>query len=120
MNQLTLFAPEPAPARRLSGMPPCVERMWERALAPEVRQEVMAIATARPDEWLRSRCFRAVIDKHDISSCFGHVLHGFVREGLLQSRPVYYNKGIGGDQPGSGHYQGYYNEWRAMPPAIQQ
>lgn len=111
--QLSLFpAQERKPSR--GGMPLSVERMWERAQTPAVREETLAILVARRGEWLGWNDFRSVIDRHQISSCFGHIISGFAREGLLQERKVYLGKGIGADRPGSPDYMGYKNEWSAV------
>lgn len=112
--QLNLFeASAPSAPRRLGGGPPCVELMWERARSPDVEIETLAIAAARPDEWLSWNDFRAVIEKHKIGSCFGHILFGYVRAGKLLEKKVYNGKGIGAEQPGSENYRGYYCKWRA-------
>lgn len=110
--QLDLF-PAPAPASALAGGPPSVQRTWGRATAPAVRDETLAILAARRGEWLSWRDFRTVIDRHQISSCFGHVIGCFAREGLCQERNVYHGKGINAERPGSPNYAGFSCEWSA-------
>lgn len=102
--QLDMF---PAPARRIGGGPPSVHAMWERAKSPAVRDDVLALAGARKGEWLRWSDFRAVIDKHQISAHFGHILFGYSREGLIEEKAVYY----GSEHPGP-EYKGFYSMWR--------
>lgn len=115
--QLPLFAPEPESVYRLGGAPPDVQRRMQLAFTEPVKLELLAVAAERPDEWLGFKDFRVPMEKHKIGFCMGHVLFHLAREGRLQERHVYYNKGIGGDMPGSGHYRGFYNEWRAACPA---
>jgi hypothetical protein len=112
VGQLPLFAAAPAPVRH-SGMPPCVERAWERAYSDQVTAEVLAVAAARPEEWLGWNDFRSLIRQHDIGCCFGHAIGAIARRGLLQERKVCLGKGIGAAQPGSGNYQGYTCQWKA-------
>lgn len=117
MDQLNLFAPEPAPAATsrtdgFFGMPPGVRRRRERAMQPDVAEEVLAIARARSAEWLAREAFRAVIERHEIAFCFGHVLSDLARTGQLEERKVYFGRGVGAEKPGSPDYQGFGNEWR--------
>lgn len=111
-SQLSLF-PVPARSERPCGMPPGVFARWELAYSPKVKAELVAVATARPVEWLEWRDFREVMDKYKIGFCMGHVLGHLVREGRLEEKKVYLGKGIGAEQPGSGNYQGYTHNWRA-------
>lgn len=106
MSQLSLFVEPEAPQRD-------VERKWQLAFSPEVERVILATLAARRGEWLKFRDFRLLIDQFDIGCCFGHTLGAIHRKGLIEERKVYYNQGIGGDTPGSGHYQGYYHEWRS-------
>lgn len=118
MSQLTLFAPEPkrVPAH-CTGMPPTVERMWERGQSADVEQEVMAIFHAKPTEWLRWHDFREVIRKHEIGGCFGHILYGMKMRGLIEDKAVYLGRGIGAEMPGSANYQGYKSMYMLSPGA---
>lgn len=111
--QLALFAPEPV--RRIGGGPPEVQRRFELAFTEPVKLDLLAVAAARPDDWLRWDDFRAPMEKYKIGFCMGHVLSQLVREGRLQERPVYYGKGLEADRPGSPDYQGYRHDWKAIP-----
>lgn len=102
--QLDMF---PAPARRIGGGPPSVHLMWERAMSPAVREEILAAAGARKGEWLEWNDFRPIIKKYNIGSKFGHVLSLLVHEGLLGNRKIFF-----GSESGPG-YQGFKYEWRA-------
>ena len=115
MSQLALFA-EQVTAVRTSGRPPGVERRWNLAFSEPAKLELLAVAAARPAEWLGWSAFDAVRERHQIGFCMGHVLGALVREGRLDERKVYCGKGIGAERPGSASYQGYYNEWRAIAP----
>ncbi len=89
-----------------------MDRTWARARQPEVKAAVLEIAASRPQEWLSWEDFRPVMEKHDISACFGHVLFAMVRDGCLVEQKIYIGKGIGAETPGSTNYQGYYSKWR--------
>lgn len=52
-----------------------------------------------------------MIQQHQIGSCFGHVLSGMARAGLIREQTVYYGKGIGAEKPGSPNYQGFGHKW---------
>jgi len=117
-TQLSLFAPALRPVG-YTGRPPIVDRIWERAFSPEVEAEILATVAARPDEWLGWNAFRAIIDKHGIGSCLGHVLGRMVRTGLIQEKRIYCGKGLEADRPGSPDYMGFYNEWKAMEAACR-
>lgn len=110
--QLALFAPEPV--RRIGGGPPEVERLSDLAFSEPVKLELLAVAAARPDDWLRFADFRVPMDRYKIGFCMGHVLGKLVREGRLQEKKVYYGKGIEADRPGSPDYQGYTHAWKAV------
>lgn len=114
MSQLALFTPEPAPLKPTPsyGVPPSVRRKYERAATPEVRAAFLAVAQARPNEWLSSWAFRAVIDKYDIGCCFGRVLWHLEQQGAIVTRKVYFGKGIDAERPGSPNYQGFGHEYR--------
>lgn len=114
--QLALFA-EPAPKERRCGMPLGVQRRWELAFSEQVKRELVAVATARPGEWLEWGAFTAVRERYQIGFCMGHVLSSLVREGRLAERRVYFGKGIDADRPGSPNYCGYGSEWRAAAPS---
>lgn len=112
--QLPLFAPEPAPEIRLGGGPPDVQRRFALAMTEPVKLELLAVAAERPAEWLGWKDFRAVMEKHQIGFCMGHVLFNLVRAGRLQEKVIYLGKGLEADKPGSPDYQGYKNEWKAI------
>ena len=115
--QLALFtdepvqAPPPAPS---CGMPPGVRKRYDRAMQPDVANEVLAIAKAHPAEWLTWGAFRAVIEKHQIGFCFGQVLGRMVRAGQLEERRVYFGRGIGAEKPGSPNYEGFGHKWKVI------
>lgn len=114
--QLSLFVPD-ALVPRIVGMSP--DARFELAFTEPVKLELLAVAAARPNEWLGWDVFRAPMEKHQIGFCMGHVLFSLVRAGRLEERPVDFGKGIGAEQPGSGNYQGYKNEWRAVSASSQ-
>ena len=116
MSQLALFA-DPAPMVRVSGRPRGVERRWNLAFSEPVKLELLAVAAARPDEWLGWGAFDEVRERHQIGFCLGHVLGVLVREGRLAEHVVYTGKGIDAERPGSPNYQGFDTEWRAVAPA---
>lgn len=118
MGQIPLFAAEPvaAPVRHRGGMPPCVERMIERACSPEVKAQALAIFQQRAGEWLRRAPFLSLIKQHDISSQFGRVTSRLERAGLIEARKVYLGRGIGAESPGSENYQGFDLEYRLAQP----
>lgn len=118
MAQMYLFAaePVPSPVRHRGGMPPCVERMIERARSPEVEAQALAIFRARAGEWLSRAPFRTLIRQHDISSQFGRVTSRLEQAGLIESRQVYLGHGIGAESPGSANYQGFHLEYRLTQP----
>lgn len=95
MTQLTLF---PAEVRRDSR-----DLMWERALSTEVEQDVMAIFTSKPAEWLELKYFKTLIDRHKISAVFGHVLYEISRHGKIVEKHIY----AGADHPGLPNYLGF-------------
>lgn len=111
MTQMTLF--EAPVARRLGGGPPEVQRRLQLAFTEPVKLELLAVTSARPDEWLNWRDFRAVMEKHQIGFCMGHVLSQLVREGRLQEKKVYFGNGLEAERPGSPDYKGYTHNWRA-------
>jgi hypothetical protein len=120
--QLTLFAPdvelEPIEPEvefkpKLGGGPPGVQRRFQLAFTEPVKLELLAVAASRPDDWLQWNDFRAVMERHQIGFCMGHVLFHLVREGRLQEKIVYLGRGIEAERPGSPDYQGYRTEWRA-------
>jgi hypothetical protein len=106
MSQLTLFA---EPMR--CGMPRVVAEKINRAQADEVQQAYLAIARARPDEWLDYRSFRAPRERYNLTSCWSRPLGLLVRAGLIEDRRVY----SGSETPGP-DYTGFHNEWRAVAP----
>lgn len=109
MSQLDMFPP-PQVAQALErryGMPRSVALMWERASSPAVEASVLEVCAARKGEWLSWNDFRAVIEKYQISSCFGHVTSGMARAGLIREKTVYLGKGIGAEKPGSPNYRGF-------------
>lgn len=119
MNQLDMIPP-PQEAQKQSpryGMPRSVALMWERAEAPAVKAAVLEICAARKGEWLGWNDFRTVIDTHDISSCFGHVLGFMARDGLIREQIVYHGNGIGAETPGSPNYQGFGHRYSAQESA---
>lgn len=114
MSQAELFAPEPvAPKPAPSyGMPASVRRKHMLAQSPEVLAAAMAIFLARPGEWLKWSAFRSVIDRFDISCCFGRVLTSLAHQGDIEERKVYFGRGIDAERPGSPTYQGFGHEYR--------
>lgn len=112
--QVELFLPEPGAARRIGGGPPGVQLLIARAFTEPVKLELLAVATARPDEWLEWRAFRVPMDKYQISFCMGHVLSALAREGRLQEKVVYLGTGIDADRPGAPGYRGYTCNWKAV------
>lgn len=112
-KQIELFEPEAPVKRRLGGGPPDVQRRLELAFTEPVKQELLAVAVARPDDWLKWNDFRAVMEKHKIGFCMGHVLSHLVREGRLQEKAIYFGKGLEAERPGSPDYMGYTHNWKA-------
>lgn len=110
--QLLLFAPEPVFEPKTGGGPPGVQRRFALAFTEPVKLELLAVAAARPDEWLAWRDFRAPMEKFQISFCMGHVLHALVREGRLQEQVIYLGTGIGAEKPGSSDYKGFKCNWK--------
>lgn len=108
--QLSLFAPD-APVCPI-GLSP--DARFELAFTEPVKLELLAVAAARPDDWLGWNAFRVPMNLHQIGFCMGHVLHQLVRAGRLQEKKIYFGKGIGAELPGSGNYHGYTTEWRAI------
>jgi hypothetical protein len=111
--QLALFAPEVEVKRICGGGPPGVQKRFHLAFTEPVKLELLAVAASRPGDWLQWNDFRAVMERHQIGFCMGHVLYQLVREGRLQENKVYLGKGIEAERPGSPDYKGYRNEWRA-------
>ena len=117
MDQLALFV-ESVPAVPVSvpkpsyGVPPGVRQRWDRAMQPDVAEAALAIAAARPGEWLTWSAFRAVIDKYQIGFCFGQVLARLVRAGQIEERKVYFGRGVSAEKPGSPNYEGFGHVWR--------
>jgi hypothetical protein len=120
--QLALFAPEVElePIEpdvefkpKLGGGPPSVQRRRQLAFTEPVKLDLLAVAASRPDDWLRWRDFRVVMERHQIGFCMGHVLFQLVQEGRLQEKKVYFGKGIEAERPGSPDYKGNGTEWRA-------
>lgn len=110
-------APEPVPAavlRRLGGMPAGVYRKWERAGTDEVLEAMLAVAQARPGEWLTSSAFDAVLEQFDISSQRMRPLLKLVLAGKLDQRFFYF----GARKPGP-DYLGFRYEWRFHPPIAE-
>ena len=110
--QLSLF-PDPAPSTRPCGMPPGVHARWELAYSPKVKAELVAVATARPGEWLEWRDFREVMERYEIGFCMGHVLGHLARTGLLKHKDIPLGKGIGAELPGSENFRGTKSNWMA-------
>jgi hypothetical protein len=110
--QLPLFEPEVT--RRVGAGPPEVERLSNLAFSEPVKLELLAVAAARPDDWLRWGDFSGPMENHKIGFCMGHVLGQLVREGRLQEKLVYYGKGLEADRPGSPDYMGYTHNWKAV------
>ena len=109
MNQFDMFSP-PQEAQKQSpryGVPRSVALMWERASSPAVESAILDVVSARKGEWLGWNHFRAIIEKYQIGSCFGHVLSGMAREGLIRQQTIYHGKGIDAEKPGSPNYQGF-------------
>lgn len=99
---------------RRYGMPRNVALAWERASSPAVEASVLEVCAAREGEWLGWSDFPAVIEKYQISSCFGHVTSRMAREGLIRERTIYHGKGIGAEKPGSPNYQGFGHKYSAL------
>ena len=116
MSQLDMFPPRQVAQKRSlrCGKPQGVELMWERASSPAVESAILDVLAARQGEWLGWCNFRAVIDKYQISSCFGHVLSGMARAGVIREQTVYHGKGIGAEKPGSPNYQGFGHQYSAL------
>lgn len=106
------IAQAPAQTRRYV-VPRSVALMWERASSPAVEASVLEVCAARKGEWLGWNNFLAIIEKYQISGCFGHVLSGMARAGLIQEQTIYYGKGIGAEKPGSPNYQGFGHKYSA-------
>lgn len=117
-SQLALFAPEAPPASaaplRVGGGPASVQRRFALAFSESVKLELLAVAAARPGEWLQWSAFSGPREKHQIGFCMGHVLHALVGEGRLQERAIHFGSGIGTEQPGAPGYQGSMCEWRSV------
>lgn len=113
MSQLDMFPPPQETQKQTPryGVPRSVALMWERASSPAVESSILDVLSARKGEWLGWNAFRAVIEKYQISSCFGHVLSGMAREGLIRERTIYHGKGIGAEKPGSPNYQGFGSKY---------
>jgi hypothetical protein len=113
MNQFDMFPPPPEAQKQSPryGIPRSVALMWERASSPAVAASVLEVCAARKGEWLGWNHFRAVIEKYQISSCFGHVLSRMAREGLIGEQTIYHGKGIGAEKPGSPNYQGFGSKY---------
>lgn len=112
-QQTELFALEEPVEMRLGGGPPGVQRRFQLAFTEPVKLELLAVALARPDDWLKWPDFRVVMEKHQIGFCMGHVLGQLVREGRLQEKKVYFGNGLEADRPGSPDYKGYRTDWKA-------
>ncbi|WP_299538262.1 hypothetical protein [uncultured Herbaspirillum sp.] len=80
----------------------------EKAFSIEVEQEILAVFSSRPEEWLSYSDFRELIDKHKIHSWLGHVLHRIAREGKLQTSRLYY----GAEWPGDPDYRGFDDRYK--------
>src|SRR5688572_18382890 len=109
MSQLALFdGPKAnAVATTITVAGAHADRIWARAKTPEVERETMAVFRTRQNEWLAWRDFKAIIDRHQIGSCFGHVLCGYVERGLIIEKHIYLGRGLEADRPGSKDYQGF-------------
>ena len=94
MTQLALFEVERRDGRDVR---------WELAFSCGVEAAVMAAFESRPNEWLRFSDFRKIIEKYQISFCFGHVLGKLSRQGKIAAKNIYY----GSDHPGKPNYIGY-------------
>lgn len=112
-TQLALFE-SPAESVRRSGRPPDVERRWNLAFSPEVKAEILQIIQARPMKWLSWKDFRVIIEKYKIGFCLGQVLSSLAQSGQIEVKKVYLGRGIGADRPGSGNYEGYTHNYRAV------
>ena len=110
-----MFPPPQAQAQtRRHGMPPSAALAWERASSPAVEASVLDVCAARKGEWLGWCDFRGVIEKYQISSCFGHVTSRMAREGLIREKTIYHGKGIGAENPGSPNYQGFGHKYSGL------
>lgn len=97
MSQMSLFEqPATAPARRVGGAPPGVQRRWDQALSEPVKAELVARLNERPGQWLEWRDFADIRERHQIGFCLGHVLHGLVHAGRAVDKKIYY----GAERPG--------------------
>ena len=116
MSQFDMFPPPQEPQKQSPryGVSRSVALMWDRANSPAVQVSVVEVCTACKGEWLDWNQFRAVIEKYQISSCFGHVLSGMARAGLIREQTIYHGKGIGAEKPGSPNYQGFGHKYSAL------
>lgn len=97
--QLSLFeqqSPATAPAHRMGGGPPGVQRRFALAFSEPVRAELVARLNEHPGRWLTWCDFADIRERHQIGFCLGHVLHALTAEGRALSKNIYF----GADRPG--------------------
>lgn len=83
---------------------------WEIAFSAPVREQILAVFTAKPARWLEWADFRSIIDDHRIGFCFGHVLFRLCQEGVIAGKRIYY----GARRPGDPNYLGYGDKWGTL------
>lgn len=120
MNQLPLFEQQ-APARRLGGRPPGVERRWNAAFSEPVKAELVTRLNERIGESLSWHDFDDIRERHQIGFCMGHVLHGLVHDGRAIEKNIYF----GAERPGDPFksYLGYTSVYSSIehgPTPVQK
>jgi hypothetical protein len=68
-----------------------------------VKDEILNIFKRRPNEWLEYGDFVEVGIRHDINHMLGHILSSLARNGIVNSKDIYF----GSKHPREGNYQGF-------------
>ena len=79
------------------------ERRADRASSAIVKNEILDIFKHRPNEWLAYGDFVEVGIRHDIRHKLGHILSSLARNGIVNSKDIYF----GSKHPREGNYRGF-------------
>lgn len=79
------------------------ERRQDRSSSSIVKNEILDIFKRRPNEWLAYGDFVEVGIRHDIRHMLGHILSSLARNGIVNSKNIYF----GSKHPREGNYLGF-------------
>lgn len=96
-----------APSQRRSGCH--MDARLAHAFSDGVRREVLAVFRNKPMQWLDWRDFRPLMDKHQISFCFGHILFRLVSQGEILEKRIYF-----GTEAIGPNYLGFGGKWASL------